>query len=194
MACAAPDLTFDAASHTYRLGGVRMPSVTQILDPLQELDGIPRHILEAAAAFGTNVHLACHLLNQGVLDEDALDPALVPYLTGWRTFLSDVSGVVIGSEVRVINRQLRYAGTLDSLVRIKGVTELVDIKATAAIPRTVGPQTAAYAQALGEPRIKRRVVQLRRDGTYSTERLNESTDWNLFLSALNVHNWRHRNV
>ena len=118
----------------------------------------------------------------------------MPYLTGWRTFLSDVSGVVIGSEVRVINRQLRYAGTLDSLVRIKGVTELVDIKATAAIPRTVGPQTAAYAQALGEPRIKRRVVQLRRDGTYRTERLNESTDWNLFLSALNVHNWRHRNV
>lgn len=187
----APDLHFDEASHTYRLGGVRLPSVTQVLDPLQELDGIPRHILEAAAAFGTNVHAACHLWNQGVLDEEQLDPALLPYLTAWRKFLDDVTGVVVGSEVRVVNRQLRYAGTLDSLVRIKGVHELVDIKATAAIPRTVGPQTAAYAHALGEPRIKRRVVQLRGDGTYRTERLTDSSDWNLFLSALNVHNWRH---
>jgi hypothetical protein len=190
----APDLHFDEASHTYRLGGVRLPSVTQVLDPLQELDGIPRHILEAAAAFGTNVHAACHLSNLGVLDEEQLDPALLPYLTAWRKFLDDVTGVVVGSEVRVVNRHLRYAGTLDSLVRIKGVHELVDIKATAAIPRTVGPQTAAYAHALGEPRIKRRVVQLRGDGTYRTERLTDPTDWNLFLSALNVSNWRNRNA
>jgi hypothetical protein len=56
----------------------------------------------------------------------------------------------------------------------------------------VGPQTAAYAEALGEPRIKRRVVQLRRDGTYRTERLTDRADWNLFLSALNIYQWRNR--
>lgn len=192
MACAAPDLHFDEASHTYRLGGVRLPSVTQVLDPLQELDGIPRHILQAAAEFGTNVHAACHLDNQGVLDEDALDPALRPYLAAWRKFLADFKGVVVSSEMRVVNPQLRYAGTLDSIVRIKGVHWLTDIKATAAIPRTVGPQTAAYAHAYGDPRIKRRVVQLLGDGNYITRTLTESTDWNLFLSALNIHTWRHQ--
>jgi hypothetical protein len=186
----AANLHFDAASHTYRVGGEVWPSVTQILDPIQLLDDIPRHVLEAAAQFGTHVHQACHLDNQGILDEAALDPALLPYVQAWRAFLADTNAVVIASELRVVNERLRYCGTLDTIARIRGAHELVDIKATAAIPATVGPQTIAYAEALGEPRIRRRVVQLRGDGTYRSKRLNDSTDWSMFLSVLNVHNWR----
>lgn len=188
------ELVFDEGTHTYRVGGVRWPSVTEILQPLQELDGIPRAILEAAARFGTHVHQACHLYNLGALDEQRLDPALAPYLAGWKEFLERTGARVVASEMRVAHERLRYAGTLDTICLISGTRTLVDIKSTAEIPRTVGPQTAAYAEALGEPRIARRVVQLRKDGTYRAERLTERTDWNLFLSALNVHQWRHRNV
>ena len=186
-----PDLQFDEAAHAYTVGGVRWPSVTQVLDPINELDGIPRHVLDAAAAFGTNVHAACHLHNQGTLDEAALDPALAPYVEAWRRFLSDTGAIVIASEVRVAHPTLRYAGTLDTIAKIGGVRELVDIKSTAQIPRTVGPQTAAYAEARTEPRLRRRVVQLRGDGSYVARRLDNRADFNTFVSCLNI--WRFRN-
>lgn len=185
------DFQFDPAAHVYTVGGQRWPSVTQILDPLQELDGIPRAVLEAAAAFGTNVHAACHLHNLGILDESALDDALRPYVQAWKQFLADTGARIIASEYRVAHAKLRYAGTLDNIGLIAKQRELIDIKSTAEIPRIVGPQTSAYAEAIGEPRIRRRVVQLRADGTYRSERLTDRRDWNLFLSALNIHQWRH---
>ena len=188
----AADLCFDEASHTYHVGGVRWPSVTEVLDPLLELDGIPRHVLDAAAAFGSNVHAACHLYNQGRLDEASLDPALAPYLFGWKQFLADTGAIVVASELRVSHKQLRYAGTLDTIAMIDRRRELVDIKSTAEIPRTVGPQTAAYAEAKGEPRIRRRVVQLRADGDYRSRVLTNRTDFNVFVSCLNI--WRFRNA
>lgn len=188
------DLSFEKETHTYRIGGQVWPSVTQVLDPLQQLDGIPADVLAAAAAFGTNVHAACHLDNLGELDEATLDTALLPYLTAWRKFQSDVGLVILASEKRVMHGGLRYAGTLDVVGLVRDARELIDIKSTAAIPRTAGPQTAAYAEALGEPRIRRRVVQLRSDGTYRTERLTDRGDFNLFISALNLWNWRHRNA
>lgn len=184
------ELTFDEAAHAYHVAGVRWPSVTQVLDPLLELDGIPWGILAAAAAFGQHVHQACHLFNLGRLDWHRLDPALMPYVSAWQRFLTETGCVVVASEMRVAHRRLRYAGTLDTIGLIRGHRELVDIKSTAAIPRTVGPQTAAYAEAAGEPRIRRRVVQLRDDGTYRSESLKSSADWHLFLSALNIHQWR----
>lgn len=194
MALLPADLTFDAEAHAYYVGGARWPSVTQVLDPLQELDGIPRHVLEAAARFGTNVHQACHLHNLGILDEAQLDPALRPYVIAWQTFLTQTGARVVASEMRLAHERLRYAGTLDTICLIDGRRTLVDIKSTADIPRTAGPQTAAYAEALGEPRIPRRVVQLRKDGSYRSKSLTDRADWNLFLSALNIHNWRHRNA
>jgi hypothetical protein len=187
-------LDFDEATHTYTVAGVRWPSVTQVLEPLQLLDGIPPDILRAAADFGVNVHAACHLLNVGALDIDTLDAALAPYVSAWSKFIADTGAKVIASELRVAHGRLRYAGTLDTICLIDGTRELVDIKSTAAIPRTVAPQTAAYAEAMGEPRIKRRVVQLRRDGTYRTARLTDRSDFNLFLSALNIWNWRQRHA
>jgi len=185
------DLQFDAELHEYRVGGIRWPGVTQVLEPLQQLEGIPLHILQAAAAFGRNVHAACHLHNLGILDEAQLDPALRPYVHAWQQFLRDTGAAVIESEKRVCHPRLRYAGTIDTKCIIARRRELVDIKSTAVMPRTVGAQTAAYAEA-DEPGIRRRVVLLKPDGTYDARVLKERADFHLFLSALNV--WRFLNA
>lgn len=189
---AVPDIQFDAARHEYRVGGARWPSVSEIIDQLQILEGIPRAVLEAAAAFGQHVHEAVHLDNLGVLDEASLDPPLLPYLQAWRAFRRDTGAVVIASERIVTHPRLQYAGRLDSICLVGGHRELVDVKSTAAIPRTVGPQTWGYAAALGEPRIRRRCVQLREDGTYRSVRLTDRRDENWFVSALNC--WRFINA
>lgn len=191
MASLAADIQFDADRHEYRVAGTRWPGVTQILQPLQELEGIPRPVLEAAAAFGRNVHAACHLHNLGILDEDTLDAALLPYVQAWRLFLRDTGAIVVASELMVAHPRLQYCGTLDTICLIRGKRELVDIKSTAVMPRTVGAQTAAYAEAY-EPGIRRRAVQLKPDGTYRSEVLTARADLNLFLSALNV--WRFLNA
>jgi hypothetical protein len=189
----AADLQFDEATHRYTVGGVRFPSVTEVLDPLLELDGVPKAVLKAAAEFGTHVHMACDLFDKGVLDEPALDPHLAPYLAAWKIFLRDTGAVVDATEVRVVHAKLRYAGTFDKGIhwkkRGRTRTALLDIK-SGEVPRTVGPQTAAYAEAHPFKFDERYVLQLRGDATYRLAPLTESTDWSIFLSALNLHRWR----
>lgn len=186
------EILLDEATHTYRVAGEIWPAVSRIIKPLECWDGIPPDVLEAAAAFGRNVHAACHLHNIGQLGE--LSPALVPYVDAWKQFLADMDVTVIGSEVRVAHATLRYCGTLDVHALIRDREELIDLKSTVVMPRAVGPQTAGYANAMGKPRIRRRAVQLRDDGTYRSKILKDPTDWSIFLSCRNLYNWRNRNV
>ena len=184
------NFTFDEAAHHYHVAGVRWPSVTEVLQPLQMLEGIPWSVLEAAAKFGTHVHQACHLFNLDQLDRKALDPALAPYLDAWERFLLDTKAVVVASEQRVAHARYRYAGTLDVILRWNSRRVLMDYKSAAVMPRITGPQTAGYAEAVGEPRIDRAGIHLRPDGTYRVHRYNGRGDLNTFISALNIHNWR----
>lgn len=183
-------LTFDAAKHVYRYDGRVVPSVTQILDPLQELDGVPRAILEAAREFGSHVHLACHLLNIGKLDLDTLDEALVPYVADWQSCLTQTGMTVIESETRLYNRHLGYAGTPDSIVEWQRTSWVVDLK-SGVVPWTVGAQLAAYQHARPIRPRRRLCVQLTGNG-YKLHEQKDLADFNLFLSALNIYKAREK--
>lgn len=189
---------FDPVEHVYRARGHIVPSVTTILRPLMDFGGVPADVLARAAEFGTHAHQAVDLHNKGTLDEASLDPSLAPYLAGWRLFLSESGAHVVGSELRVYHPGLRYAGTLDTLVRLRGKVVLVDVK-TGQVPRTVGPQLAAYQQAYesdedNEFEIRRRLcVQLTGDG-YRLHECKDPADFAIFQSALNIYHWRSRNA
>lgn len=190
-----PALEFEADAHRYTLNGRVLPSVTTVLEPYSGIDAaIAVHgqaYIDAAAAFGSNVHLATHLYDQDELDWGSLDPALVPFVRAWQLCLEETGGVVIASELRVHHRALRYAGTLDKLVAIGRDDCLIDVKATADIPRTVGPQTAGYQEALldcqGRRVQKRYCCHLRADGTYKLQPLTTPTDFAVFQAALTLH-------
>lgn len=207
------EVVFNEAEHTYHVGSERWPSVTEILDPLLELDGIPQDALQAAAQFGHHVHLATHLWDLGQLDEDALDTHLVPYLAGWKAFLRESGAVVLASELRVTHRLLKVAGTLDKLVRWKHARAYVlDVKSSALVPWTVGMQTAGYRELLLDqhgPDLARRAfidsqngvtglsttrlcVHLKPEGVYKLHVLDDSRDRNDFISCVNFHNLRKR--
>lgn len=196
----SPDLemSFDEASHTYRVGGSVWPSVSAILEPLNQLDGIPPEILRRAAEFGTNVHLACHLINTGRLDRASLDDALAPYVAAWDRCLFESGAVVVASEVRVLHPTLKYAGTMDTAIRLtrrtRSAVHALDIKTSATVPRTCALQTAAYREAYVRVRPDlsktRYCCHLRGDGTYRLIPYESPGDWNTFVSALNVYRWR----
>jgi hypothetical protein len=137
-------LVFDQASHTYTLDGVKLPSVTEVLRPLENFDGVPRDALEHARLRGQHVHEAMALLVREDLDWLSLDPELVPYLEGGKRFLEESGITVIASEFRVACKRLRVAGTLDLLGVLRNSECVLDFKAAAAVPLTVGPQCAAY--------------------------------------------------
>jgi hypothetical protein len=187
---------FDQSTHTYTLNGRRVPSVTQVLKPLEDFSRVPRDVLEAARIFGQHVHAAVDLCNRGELDWLSLDPALVPYVDAWRTFIADTGAVVIASEMRVVHEKLGYAGTGDVVLAWGKRIVLPDVKSTAVVPVTVGAQTAAYAKAyhsmVGGKEPDRYCIQLGADGKYKLHPRRDPADWSLFLSCLNVHKFKEK--
>jgi len=187
----ARDLTFDEESHTYRLGGARVPSVTQILAPLSSFEGIPPHVLEAKRDLGQRVHFACQLDDEHDLDESSVEDDVRPYLEGWRRFLRESGAVVAHNEQQVAEPTLRYAGTLDNVLEIDSIAWLVDKKTCISLPMAVGPQTAAYLRALADPLVKRRAaLRLRPDGTYRFDPLTGADDWSAFMACLCLHRFK----
>lgn len=189
------ELQFDESTHAYSVGSRKVPSVTQVLRQIDDLEGIPHDLLEAAAHFGRHVHQAVDLFNKGTLDEATLDPFLEPYLAGWQLFLKQTGAGVLESERRVYHRKLNYGGTFDQIVAWHTLPELVDVKSGAAVPRSVGPQTAAYRMAylsedpsnqLGRARY---CVHLLGNGKYKLSKYTDPQDWTIFVSALNCWNW-----
>ena len=189
-------LTFDSDKHEYRWGGAVVPSVTQILQPLTDLSYVDADVLQRAKDFGTAVHYACELHDTNRLDEAALDPALRPYLNGWRKFCSNTGAVWSLVESRVYHPTLRYAGTLDRMGLVDGFPSIVDIKSGTALYQSVGPQLAAYAQAhaIGakEPHMggayRRYAVRLYPDG-YELKQYTSPLDWPAFASLITIRNF-----
>lgn len=184
-------LTFDAPTHIYRWDGQIVPSVTTALRVIERGFGfVSEEILDRAREFGRHVHLATHLFDRGELNEATLDPELALYLAQYKRFLFDTKAQVIASEEIVYSKASGYAGQLDKRYAWKRSTWLGDLK-SGQVPRTVGPQTAAYQRASIEPPRKRLCLQLRRMD-YRLIILDDSTDFHYFLSALNCHRFNQR--
>lgn len=179
------------SDHTYWLDGKRVPGVTSILAPLCSFEFVKPEVLDAAAKFGTAVHLACELDDLGTLDEETLDPALAPYLSAWRKFSLDHEVQWSLIEQTVYHPTLRYAGKLDRFGTVRDAPAMVDIKSTAALYPSIGPQLAAYLKAIpGAPTLtKRLAVQLRADATYVVKEYTSALDFSAFASLVTLHHW-----
>lgn len=198
-------LLFRPEDHTYWLGERQLPAVTAVLKDL-DADAyrfVSDEDMKAAADLGTAVHIACDLDDKNDLDEESLDPQIVPYLAAYRRFKAEMGFVVTETEQKVHHPALLYAGTLDKIgyfAEAPKITELIDLKTTSKIMRAVGPQLWAYSEALkamfpGMVIHNRRALQLRDDGTYRlTKPYRDVADFKCFVSLLNVHYWKIANA
>lgn len=184
----AAELTFDADTHIYRHGGRVVPSVTHVLEILNDFSDVHPDHLETARLRGSHVHAMIDLDNRGELDEQALEGELPLYLNQWRTFLNESGFVVTASELRVYHKTLRYAGTCDTLIG-HGSSWVLDIK-SGAMPRSVGAQLAAYQQAL-DPRPRRRLCLVLGPDNYRLHECKSLADFSLFQSCLNIWRFKH---
>jgi UDP-glucose 4-epimerase len=109
------DFRFEQESHTYWIGKKEVPSVTTVLEPMQQLDGIPLDVLEAARKRGHLVHHACALMLQKNLEWSQVPADIVGYLEAARKFIKESSVRVIAVERQMFDPDLKVAGTVDFL-------------------------------------------------------------------------------
>jgi hypothetical protein len=186
---------FDETSHTYRLNGVVLPSVTQLLKPIgPDFSMVPPDVLERKRQLGTAVHLACELDDNDELDE--IDDALVPYVLAWQLFKAQTGVEILLNERRLHHPVLRYAGTLDRLVSMRGAVWMLDIKTAADPVPSYGAQLAAYVELIHATEgdaslpIRRGTVHLRDDGTYRLAEFKNPNDKAAFMACLSLHQWK----
>lgn len=190
-------LLFDEASHTYTAGGVVVPSVTQILAPLNDLSFISPEVLAYKRALGTAVHKATELYDTGELDESSVADVVRPYLNAWIRLRSELQFEILGMEERVFHPAHRYAGTYDRMVMLDGKRCIWDLKTGAMYP-SYGPQTAAYKNAVEKMhgiRIEGRyTVALRDDGNYRLHAMEDPEDWPVFLGCLALYRFKNKHA
>lgn len=173
------------------------PGVTTILKPLNDFSGIPEAVLSAKASLGTWVHKATELIDQFELNWDTVPEDRIGYCRAYERWLDEVGPVITGSEQQVWSIKHRFAGTFDRTAKIEGKSWLIDIKTTAAINKPIGPQLAAYKEALKESKgievDGRAALQLKPDGTYRFVPFTDRFDWSVFLSCLTIHKFKELN-
>lgn len=195
-------LEFDEANHIYRLDGVVIPSVTQVLKGagLIDFSKVPPSLLEAACKFGTAVHKATELWDKGTLDEESLDPNLRPYLNGWILFRQEYGFEPISIEEILYSKIYRIAGTPDRIGkwRIDDSIIIPDIKTGFELSPANAIQLSGYElmykeNLKGKHKIKRMSISLNEESTYKIQEYKDKGDVNILIAALSIYNWRQKN-
>ena len=149
-------LAFDEPSHTYTWKGKPVTNVTRALAPLTDFSRIDPDVLETARQKGVAVHRMIELHAAGTLDADNLPEWMRPAHAFWLKFVDEAGVEIVASEQRVYHRIYAYAGTLDLVLRMRGMSGLgvVDVKRSLAYTPAVRLQTAAYREAWNNGRTK----------------------------------------
>lgn len=169
-------LTFDEATHTYTLCGIRLPSVTEITRfCAYDYKSDRPWLAEAAASRGTAVHEACALIDYGEEPEET--PEIAGYLKAYRRFLADYKPEWKLIEHPIGSILLGYAGTLDRFGTIDGAPAILDIKTGQLHDAALSAQLTAYAELrqtetfLLPPEPALYALKLSNDGTYILKRV-----------------------
>jgi hypothetical protein len=184
--------------HVYRVDGVVMPSVTEILtdNRMSDLFGIPVAVLERAKALGTEVHSVCEDFDNGKLKVETVDPAIVPYFRAYLQFLQDNKCEIKENEMFLYSKIWGYCGQLDRVILIGDKLGIVDLKSTTTMAPAGKIQTALYKKAYEEMtgnRISFRwCLQLKPDGTYKMYPHEDKTDEYVGTSAVQLFKWRRK--
>lgn len=193
--------TFVESEHAYfNARGERKLSVTQILNNVGLVcyEGIPKEVLDRKADIGTAAHKAAHYFDENDLDIETVDGEVLPYVQAWQRFRSETDFTVDLIEHRGLATVdgIEYGFTLDRIGTFNDRPPhktLIEIKCTAGIEVSWGPQTAAYALAMKSeyPQLFRLAVHLKPNGNYSLVPLNDIRDYQIFRSALAIETYKH---
>ena len=192
---AMDELEFDEGSHVYRIGSEVLPSVTTLMKPLSDraYRTVSEDVLRKAADRGTAVHNAIeNWIKYGIED---ISPKHRGYFEGFRAWWDKHQPAVIGSELRLYHKLLRYAGTVDLVCRIGDELWIIDYKTTSTLSdMLLRVQLEAYAKALESHGIKvarKGALHLCKDGSWDFPGYDagDGPAWRVFGSLKTIHDY-----
>lgn len=167
---------FDSLKHEYKINGVKVPGMTEILGTDPEVfnmaarrKGLPENYY---ADRGTAIHLMIEM-NEKSQNNIFQNHSYYGYLQAWQKFKSDNKIEILAMEMIVASEKLMLAGTLDVLCMMNGAKWILDIK-SGAYAESHEIQVSGYKKLYeDDPRIEDKPVDrlggvyLRSNGNYS---------------------------
>ncbi len=184
------DLTFKEDTHSYFLGEMPIPSVSEIIKPIyQKIYGkVDSQTLKTAADRGTRVHRSVEFLSKYNLY--SVDSDISGYIAAYQKFRSDYQDwKLLHSELRTYHKSLLYGMTVDEVYKTFEGLIICDIKTTkVAHPNVWSVQLAAYKSGFESQynKVSKIVaLQLFEDGNYILHELKDN--FSIFLSCLEIY-------
>lgn len=202
-----PELEFDLDSHSYSLGGVKIPACTVVLTAMGATPGfnfLSPEDLEFYRSRGHAVHSAVEYSIKGTLDHRTVVSEVEPYLEGWERAVKDLKIEVLKLngepfvERPLCHPAFRYGVKPDVVGRIGNQTGPIEIKATSAHAPATGIQLAAQLLAvkyvmpkIGDMRVGLRLLP--EPPYYDFRYYTEHSDSATWISFINAYNWLKNN-
>jgi hypothetical protein len=185
-------VVFNPEKHEYRVDGVVLPSVTQIIRFLNYDTATTARswLRDVAASRGSRIHSYCADVDMGA-EPDAYDWDCIEYVKAYKAFLRDYRPQWTHIEVATGSKELGYAGTIDRIGVIDGDSIIVDLKSGSTVKHvTLTAQLHGYTylaliNGLVNTTPKRLGVQLKKDGTYRLYWCE--LDYNLWMACMTLH-------
>jgi hypothetical protein len=184
-------LTFEPDGHIYRLpDGEILPSVSEIIRFIsREIYGtVTQFTLDNAANRGSAVHKACEILDKyGTVECDEIT---LPYVKAYVQFQKEHHKKWDGIEAPMHHEELKYAGTLDRIVKHDEGFEIWDFKTSSTVQKATlnaqlnGYRLMAEAEEMGSCRGLY-CLHLTKDEKYKI--VEVPIDDTLFMSCYNLH-------
>lgn len=186
MPSATEELTFDAETHTYRIGKKRIPSVSEILKKTRQskdFEGIDPFY----ANRGTATHLAIRYWLEGRLDESSLDSVVKPHFDAFLAYWRSRSEQVVAIEKPMADLPGSFAGTPD-LITGRGIYDWKCSKSHDPVAELQGQAYKILAMANGYPVLPFVVVELHDDGTFAEFDYGDGIEeWS---AVMELYRWR----
>ena len=199
--------------HEYKVDGVRVPSVTEILREWIEIEiygtkyfvninngvAIPSEQFRRLQEFGRAVHKGGKFILKGLgLNWSALADSLKESLKQLQKWVEEFRAKPVLVEEPLYSKIYGYAGTPDFIGHIKGNKFLTIVDIGTGMLTMKGYQTSAYEQLFRENeryrgKIERVALSVPRNGdSYKPIPLNNRKDWKLFYSKFYI--WKEGEV
>lgn len=185
----------------YLIDDVKYPRVTSILSEVyRPYDKIDLAVLKNKGNIGSIVHTLTAKHDLDELKEDEVEARYAGYVKAWVDFKENQNALILMIEQLVYDKQKRYAGTFDRIVKLKDhSTVMLDIKTRPFNPLLDPLQLIAYMKAwnsmhANKPITKGMVVQLTKEGKYKIDHAVEidGIEYTIFISALVTYNYKKR--
>ena len=184
------DLTFKEDTHSYFLGDLPIPSVSEIIKPIyQKVYGkIDEDTLNVAAERGTRIHRAIEFLSK--YNFCGIDSDIFGCIEAYKKFKNEHKDWnLIQSEYQTYHKFLLYGMTLDQLYKTPQGLIICDIKTTKiAHPNAWSVQLSGYKagfESWDKKVFKILALQLLENGNYILHELKDNFE--IFLSCLKIH-------